>query len=92
MARLAGRKRVSADVNDEVNILQLTIHGALVGYLAGFKNGRNVLSIADTFKSDPERLTFSLITHPKFPNTSAGEYSLGEWRCTFKELELFIPR
>ena len=83
---------MSADVNDEVNILQLTIHGALVGYLAGFKNGRNVLSIADTFKNDPEHPTFSLITYPKFPNASAGEYSFGEWKCTFKELKLFIPR
>lgn len=68
MARIAGRKRVSTDTNDEVNVLQLTIHGVLVGYLAGFKNGHNVLSIADTFKSNPARPTFSLITHPKFPN------------------------
>ncbi|MGB3622560.1 MAG: hypothetical protein WBA20_14525 [Ketobacter sp.] len=54
--------------NDEVNVLQLSIDGVLIGYLAGFKNGRNVLSIADKFKNDPERPTFSLITHPKFPN------------------------
>jgi len=59
---------MSTDTNDEVNVLQLTIHGALVGYLAGFKNGRNVLSIADEFKNNPSRPTFSLITHPKFPH------------------------
>ena len=59
---------MSTDTNDEVNVLQLTIHGALVGYLAGFKNGRNVLSIADEFKNNPSRPTFSLITHPKFQN------------------------
>ena len=70
MARVAGRKRVSTDTNDEVNVLQLSIHGVLIGYLAGFKNGRNVLSIADTFKNNPERPTFSLITHPNFPNTA----------------------
>lgn len=58
------------EMGDEVNVLQLTIHGALIGYLTGFKNGRNVLSIADTFKNNPERPTFSLITHPKFPNSS----------------------
>ncbi|WP_045860157.1 type II toxin-antitoxin system HipA family toxin [Teredinibacter purpureus] len=59
---------MSTDTNDEVNVLQLSIHGVLIGYLAGFKNGRNVLSIADTFKNNPERPAFSLITHPKFPN------------------------
>lgn len=61
---------MSTDTNDEVNVLQLTIHGVLIGYLAGFKNGRNVLSIADTFKNNPERPTFSLITHPKFPSAA----------------------
>lgn len=57
-------------VGDEVNVLQLSIHGVLIGYLAGFKNGRNVLSIADTFKNNLERPTFSLITHPNFPNAA----------------------
>lgn len=61
---------MSTDTHDDVNILQLSIHGVLIGYLAGFKNGRNVLSIADTFKNNPERPTFSLITHPKFPNAA----------------------
>ncbi|ASJ70674.1 type II toxin-antitoxin system HipA family toxin [Granulosicoccus antarcticus] len=56
------------DVSNEINVLKLTIHDVLIGYLAGFRNGRNVLSIADTFKNDPERPTFSLITHPGFPN------------------------
>lgn len=61
---------MSTDTNDEVHVLQLSIHGVLIGYLAGFKNGRNVLSIADTFKNNPERPTFSLITHPNFPNAA----------------------
>ena len=61
---------MSKDTNDEVNVLQLTIHGVLIGYLAGFKNGRNVLSIADTFRNNPQRPTFSLITHPKFRNAT----------------------
>ena len=59
---------MSTDTNDEVNVLQLSIHGVLVGYLAGFKNARTTLSIADTFKSNRERPTLSLITHPNFPN------------------------
>lgn len=54
---------------EEVNVLQLVLHGRLVGYLAGFKNGRNVLSFADEFKGDPDRPTFSLITHPDFPHS-----------------------
>ncbi len=61
---------MSTDTGDEVNVLQLSIHGMLIGYLAGFKNGRNILSIADSFKNNPERPTFSLITHPKFPNAT----------------------
>jgi serine/threonine-protein kinase HipA len=61
---------MSTESNDEVNVLQLSIHGVLIGYLAGFKNGRNVLSIADSFKNDPDRPTFSLITHPAFPNAN----------------------
>ncbi len=51
---------------DEMNVLELTLHSKLVGYLAGFQNGRNVLSFADEFKDNPSRPTFSLITHPKF--------------------------
>ncbi len=54
---------------DEINVLKLTLHGKLVGYLAGFQNGRNVLSFADEFKHDPSRPTFSLITHPSFQNS-----------------------
>ena len=61
---------MSTDTNDEVNVLQLSIHGVLIGYLAGFKNGRTVLSIADTFKNNRERPTLSLITHPNFPNAA----------------------
>ncbi|HKK56905.1 HipA N-terminal domain-containing protein, partial [Marinobacter sp.] len=61
---------MSPNANDEVNVLQLTIHGVLVGYLAGFQNGRNVLSIADTFRNNPARPTFSLITQSTFPNAA----------------------
>lgn len=53
---------------DEVRVLKLTLHGALVGYLAGFRDGRNVLTFDDAFKANPARPTFSLITHPDFPN------------------------
>ncbi|MDQ7048727.1 MAG: HipA N-terminal domain-containing protein [Enterobacterales bacterium] len=54
---------------EEVGVLKLNLHGRLVGYLAGFQNGRNVLSFADEFKKDPARPTFSLITHSNFPHS-----------------------
>ncbi len=57
------------DPIDEINVLKLTLHGRLAGYLAGFQNGRNALSFADDFKDDPSRPTFSLITHPNFSNS-----------------------
>ncbi|MFO1258601.1 MAG: type II toxin-antitoxin system HipA family toxin [Gammaproteobacteria bacterium] len=60
---------MSTNRADEVNVLRLTLHGRLVGYLAGFKNGRNVLSFANDFKQDSGRPTFSLITHPSFPRS-----------------------
>lgn len=55
---------------DEVRVLKLTLYDRLVGYLTGFQHGRNILSFADTFKSDSSRPTFSLTTQPGFPNAS----------------------
>jgi len=55
-------------INDVI-VLKLTLHNRLVGYLAGFQNGRNILSFANEFKYDASRPTFSLITHPKFPQS-----------------------
>lgn len=54
---------------DEINVLKLSLHERLVGYLAGFQSGRNVLRFAEEFKSDVGRPTFSLITHPAFPRS-----------------------
>lgn len=55
----------------EMGVLKLTLHGRLVGYLAGFQNGRNVLSFAEEFTNDTNRPTFSLTTHPAFPRAKA---------------------
>lgn len=52
---------------DSVNVLRLTLHGRVVGYLAGFQDGRNVLTFADEYISDAGRPTFSLMTYPRFP-------------------------
>lgn len=54
---------------EEINVLKLSLHDRLVGYLAGFQGGRNVLSFAEEFKSDANRPTFSLITQPAFPRS-----------------------
>lgn len=53
--------------NDEVRVLKLTLHDALVGYLAGFRSGRNLFTFDENFKANRTRPTFSLITHPSFP-------------------------
>lgn len=57
---------------DMVIFLKLTLHGKLVGYLAGFQDDRNVLSFADEFRNDPARPTFSLVTHPNYPQAEKG--------------------
>lgn len=53
---------------NEVRVLRLTLHQRLVGYLAGYQNGRNVLTFAGDFVADSSRPTLSLMTHPAFPN------------------------
>ena len=54
--------------NKQAQILKLTLHDRLVGYLVGFQNGRNLLTFAPAFIADTSRPTFSLTTHPDFPN------------------------
>ena len=54
----------------EINVLKLTLHGHLVGYLAGAKNGRNLLYFAESYQSSTTRPTFSLTTHPNFPRAN----------------------
>jgi len=55
---------------NEVNVLKLTLHNSLVGYLVGAQNGRNVLHFAKEFQHHSARPTFSLITHPSFPHSA----------------------
>lgn len=54
----------------KVTILELTLHQYLVGYLAGFSDGKNVLLFADSFRANERRPTLGLITNPIFPNSS----------------------
>ncbi len=53
-----------------VSALELTLHGAIVGYLAGYRDGRTVLTFAPEFTANSARPTFSLITNPIFPNAA----------------------
>lgn len=53
---------------DSVGFLELTLHGHRVGFVAGYRSGRNVLMFAPEFRENSRRPTFSLITHPEFPN------------------------
>lgn len=68
------------DNSDEVNVLQLTLHGRLLGYLAGFSTGRNVLSFAEEFAGDPQRPTFSLITPSN--DLTAAKMSVFTWKTS----------
>lgn len=61
---------MSSNEFDEIAVLKLTLHDRLVGYLLGYKNGKNILYFADDFKNAPKRPTFSLITHPSFPRAT----------------------
>lgn len=54
-------------INQTVSFLELTLHGSLVGYLAGFEHGKNALSFAHEFVQNSQRPTLSLITSPQFP-------------------------
>lgn len=57
-------------MSNKVTILELSLHQHLVGYLAGFQNGRNVLVYADSYKHSQTRPTLGLITSPVFPNST----------------------
>ena len=54
---------------DRLSILQLSLHGSVVGHLAGYSHGKNILLFADEFRHNSERPTLSLITHPNFPKS-----------------------
>jgi serine/threonine-protein kinase HipA len=53
-----------------VSVLELALHGMTVGYLAGYRDGRNILTFAPAFVSNEARPTFSLIAHPAAPKAA----------------------
>ena len=46
-----------------ISILQLSLHDHLVGHLAGYRSGRNILLFAPEFAREHQRPTLGLITH-----------------------------
>jgi serine/threonine-protein kinase HipA len=56
--------------NEEAAVLQLTLHGRLVGHVVGLTGGRNLLHFADEFRLDQGRPTFTLTTHRDFPKSA----------------------
>lgn len=50
-----------------VAVLELTLHHAIVGYLAGFQSGKSILVFTDSFRFDQQRPTLSLLTSPLYP-------------------------
>lgn len=52
----------------ELDFLHITLHGQTVGYLVSLSQGQNRLYFSPDYLHDKDRATFSLTTHPKFPN------------------------
>lgn len=51
-----------------LDFLHITLHGQTVGYLVNLSQGQNRLYFSPDYLHDKDRATFSLTTHPKFPN------------------------
>ncbi|GHE21790.1 type II toxin-antitoxin system HipA family toxin [Halomonas urumqiensis] len=56
--------------NDAVEMLRLELHGRGVGYLAGYRSGRNVMVFDDAWRLDASRPTLSLSLLPDFPRAA----------------------
>jgi len=57
--------------DQRASVLELRLHDTQVGYLTGYRDGRNILTFTPEFRATTERPTFSLITHPNFPKSDA---------------------
>lgn len=56
---------------NDVSVLEIALHGTVAGYLAGYRDGRTILTFSPDFIANESRPTFSLITHPTFPRANA---------------------
>lgn len=55
---------------EAVEVLELRLHDQLVGYLAGYQGGRNVMVFDERYRNDPLRHTLTLTTHTAFPKAA----------------------
>ncbi|MDY7116766.1 HipA domain-containing protein [Halomonas sp. SSL-5] len=56
-------------VNESVEMLSLWLHGRRLGWLAGYRGGRNVLVFDDDWRLDESRATLSLSLMPTAPHS-----------------------
>lgn len=56
-------------MTNQVSILRIRLHTAIVGYLVGTRDGNNALIFSDEYVQDPNRPTFTLSRRP-FPSKS----------------------
>ncbi len=56
-------------VNESVEMLSLWLHGRRLGWLAGYRGGRNVLVFDDDWRLDESRATLSLSLMPSAPHS-----------------------
>ncbi|MHA3104918.1 type II toxin-antitoxin system HipA family toxin [Acinetobacter sp. ANC 3791] len=54
---------------NSVSVLKLILHHVVIGYLAGFQNGKNILVFTDAFRLDSQRPTLSILTSPVHPQS-----------------------
>ncbi|MHA3098147.1 type II toxin-antitoxin system HipA family toxin [Acinetobacter brisouii] len=54
---------------NSVSVLKLILHHVVIGYLAGFQNGKNILVFTDAFRLDSQRPTLSVLTSPVHPQS-----------------------
>lgn len=58
-------------VSESVEMLQLDLHGRRVGFLAGYRSGRNVMVFDEGWRLGSGRPTLTLTLHPDFPRANA---------------------
>jgi serine/threonine-protein kinase HipA len=54
---------------NSVSVLKLILHHVVIGYLAGFQNGKNILVFTDAFRRDSQRPALSVLTSPVHPQS-----------------------
>ncbi len=62
---------MSSSQDNSVSFLKLVLHDQLVGYLTGYRNGKNIFNFSESFRENLQRPSLSLSTLPKFPHSSS---------------------